>query len=1534
MDRRDVAALDASAKLKAAGSASLASVLEAAEALCHRLKHEPEKQLEIVNRAPGALDRARDSRDLAELRALLRDAAAAACPRRPPGLADFVAAVEREVEALAALDAATKQASSFRSRSRRGATASRRRWTAAACEAAADALEASKILARLDEELACVRDVEAAVAGDGDLGDRIAALAAALEGARACTTGPPPRVSAAAKTLAKWEGERATLERLAAEERDAEAKRQRLADLDAKLAAAAPSGAAHDAAYAESLKQLLSAAADEGLASANATAAKSKLDYVLQKLAAAARCADALGAVDHGDARSRPTGARRSGPAVAEARAAPGLDAATALAAELDAFRALERDVARRWRAWTARDADALAAAALVAGDADAAARSRPPRTRATRTPSTRPSASVSGASAASTSDGLGAADAAKAVAADVRAADEAERVAAEEARAKADAERRREAAAAALDDAAARDDTPPPLSEIARDRRDGRASVGLLAEAADLGLASRTVDAAALKATLDERRQLGGDLRRAAAAAERARNAAALDALAAVLAAAGGARASLDAEVPELAAEDAAVLRRELDARGALRAAADARDRDALTGALAAAASSAGRRRLAGARRRQSRRRAVVTEDLAEVSAAVTECYEALGGDVAGRVLESLDEAKKVLDRLQTRAERERQAAEERAAEEAALAKRRDAEAALDAAAKGDSVEAIDAALEAAAVAGAARESRNPLALQCAIGKAKAAGVGGSAVREAEALLVALKRSEEAEAKEERRKDCLAALNGAVVKRDAAALDALLVEAAELGLDDGPAAAARDLAALLGAARSARSARPSTRSKVRRRARLEAEIAARFAGARTSRARACSRARRERGAAGALRSAVARRDGAAVSAALGDAYATLGGDVSAIEDAVEAAKAASASSRPRTIGPRLAEAEAEAEFQRRRQACETPWPPPTRPRAEDAPAYADAAAVLEKLGGLVRAREALALALAALDGDGDGSTRSAAVDDCAARGAAAGELAKARTALRKGDAKRAATLALRAAAHGANVEAKDIAVAEAARQEFEAQRSVTARLEACVVGGDAGHPAAGVQVKDLDALLLEAGALFSDDTPAMANARRARETLNLRRKCLQKVRRAAAVAARTRDSGELDAACAAAEALGLAPDDEEDLEAAEDLMLELHCEAEARAKLAVDARRPGPELKALLAGLRDAPCRRDVSDHLAALPDDDVQDAAFLESDDCTWAARKPVVARAESATEDGGAGRGAPRGGPGRREAEKPRGGEEDAAALRAPARGRRRAGVTFAAGAPAESGEDAAFHWTRYGALKSEDAFLEGLYSPGEKRRAADRRLRYQSTPLHASVCALDDADRRDAARACHRDVLTFCGELYHQFPNEMARDLLAKGRDDVAGGKAGAGDLADEILVQLLKHLTANDGGATSATRGWRLLYLCVRTFPPGAELLPYLQLAAAAVDLDGGNRSAVVDDARALVDRLHEQIELRNDLDAATLGDSAAVCAGALKAAKAAGQDQLAAYDRCAERHKALDTSYSSYVASASSFFGF
>ena len=67
-------------------------------------------------------------------------------------------------------------------------------------------------------------------------------------------------------------------------------------------------------------------------------------------------------------------------------------------------------------------------------------------------------------------------------------------------------------------------------------------------------------------------------------------------------------------------------------------------------------------------------------------------------------------------------------------------------------------------------------------MTLQFAITRAKAAAVDGAQVREAEALLVALKRAEEAESKKaERRSETAAALSAAVLKRDAAALDGAL---------------------------------------------------------------------------------------------------------------------------------------------------------------------------------------------------------------------------------------------------------------------------------------------------------------------------------------------------------------------------------------------------------------------------------------------------------------------------------------------------------------------------------------------------------------------------------------------------------------------------------------------------------------------------------------------------------------------------------------------------------------------------------
>merc|ERR1712167_127348 len=116
-------------------------------------------------------------------------------------------------------------------------------------------------------------------------------------------------------------------------------------------------------------------------------------------------------------------------------------------------------------------------------------------------------------------------------------------------------------------------------------------------------------------------------------------------------------------------------------------------------------------------------------------------------------------------------------------------------------------------------------------------------------------------------------------------------------------------------------------------------------------------------------------------------------------------------------------------------------------------------------------------------------------------------------------------------------------------------------------------------------------------------------------------------------------------------------------------------------------------------------------------------------------------------------------------------------------------------------------------------------------GEKKRALTSRLRHQSSPLHRSLTKGTEEKWNDLAKVCYRDILTFCGELYHQFPNEMARDLLFKGHESILeDGSLHDGLLGDEILVQLMKHTTANED-LKSLGRAWKLLLLAAKTFPP-------------------------------------------------------------------------------------------------------
>ena len=134
-----------------------------------------------------------------------------------------------------------------------------------------------------------------------------------------------------------------------------------------------------------------------------------------------------------------------------------------------------------------------------------------------------------------------------------------------------------------------------------------------------------------------------------------------------------------------------------------------------------------------------------------------------------------------------------------------------------------------------------------------------------------------------------------------------------------------------------------------------------------------------------------------------------------------------------------------------------------------------------------------------------------------------------------------------------------------------------------------------------------------------------------------------------------------------------------------------------------------------------------------------------------------------------------------------------------------------------------------------------YAEGLASAAEKQRALRRRFVHEAVPLHTSQLVLG-GKALDAARACHRDILGFCGDVFMSYPEAMAANLAAH-------GFGGPEDLRDEIFVQLAKQASANPS-ASSAFKCWRLLFLCASTFPPSAELLPILVHFCEAADCQG------------------------------------------------------------------------------------
>jgi hypothetical protein len=98
-----------------------------------------------------------------------------------------------------------------------------------------------------------------------------------------------------------------------------------------------------------------------------------------------------------------------------------------------------------------------------------------------------------------------------------------------------------------------------------------------------------------------------------------------------------------------------------------------------------------------------------------------------------------------------------------------------------------------------------------------------------------------------------------------------------------------------------------------------------------------------------------------------------------------------------------------------------------------------------------------------------------------------------------------------------------------------------------------------------------------------------------------------------------------------------------------------------------------------------------------------------------------------------------------------------------------------------------------------------------------------LQYQSTPLHTSLCTLEERRERIGAVQTFHLVLGYMdGE-----GEDSVREEKCKQLQNLAVRIYG---LRDEIYVQIMKQLTRNPSSA-SRHRGWELLLSCLAVFPP-------------------------------------------------------------------------------------------------------
>lgn len=136
-----------------------------------------------------------------------------------------------------------------------------------------------------------------------------------------------------------------------------------------------------------------------------------------------------------------------------------------------------------------------------------------------------------------------------------------------------------------------------------------------------------------------------------------------------------------------------------------------------------------------------------------------------------------------------------------------------------------------------------------------------------------------------------------------------------------------------------------------------------------------------------------------------------------------------------------------------------------------------------------------------------------------------------------------------------------------------------------------------------------------------------------------------------------------------------------------------------------------------------------------------------------------------------------------------------------------------------------------------LRREGNFAKRQYLT--KRWVKAQRLIWQKSDIPRSLIKLSTEYCGGAAKSkqvkkqapvIFKNILRYMGDAYHQYPTTLVLEIIRTGRSEPL--------LRDEIFAQLIKQTTRNPR-KESMLRGFKLLYICISSFPPSPDFKPYI-----------------------------------------------------------------------------------------------